>query len=119
MTDDVRAIGQRMYDAFNTGDFDAAKTIFADDFVSHPLGTTGAASVTASWTRFHAAYPDVRVAVEDMLVDGDRVAVRTTLRGTPADVAGEDPPTMFEIFRVHDGRIAELWGVSTLDRRGR
>jgi hypothetical protein len=32
-------------------------------------------------------------------------------------VPGEQPPTMLEIFRVHDGRIAELWGLSSLQRR--
>jgi predicted SnoaL-like aldol condensation-catalyzing enzyme len=117
MTDDPRTVGRRIYDAFNAGDFEAAETIFADDFVSHSLGTTGSASVAASWRRFHAAFPEARVAVEDLLVDGDRVAVRTTLRGMPADVAGDEPPTMIEIFRVHEGRVAELWGVSTLDRR--
>ncbi|MFD1535579.1 ester cyclase [Nonomuraea guangzhouensis] len=114
MTDDVRAVGWRMYEAFNTHDFGAAESIFAADFVSHPLGTTGAESVTRSWTRFHERFPDVEVVVEDMLVDGDKVAVRTTLRGIPADAAGQRPPTMLEIFRVQDGRIAELWGVSTL-----
>ena len=114
MTDDVRAVGQRMYEAFNTHDFGAAENIFAADFVSHPLGTTGVESVTRSWTRFHERFPDVQVVVEDMLIDGDKVAVRTTLRGIPADAAEQRPPTMLEIFRVRDGRIAELWGVSTL-----
>lgn len=114
MTDDVRAVGRRMYEAFNTHDFGAAETIFSADFVSHPLGTTGAESVTRSWTRFHERFPDVQVVVEDMLVDGDKVAVRTTLHGIPADAAGQRSPTMLEIFRVRDGRIAELWGVSTL-----
>ncbi|MEV6157745.1 nuclear transport factor 2 family protein [Nonomuraea sp. NPDC052129] len=115
MTDDVRAVGQRMYEAFNAHDFGAAETIFAPDFVSHPLGTTGAESVVWAWTRFHERFPDVRVIIEDMLVDGDKVAVRTTLHGLPADVVEQQPPpTMLEIFRVRDGRIAELWGLSAL-----
>jgi predicted ester cyclase len=57
-------------------------------------------------------FPDVQVIVEDMLIDGDKAAVRTTLHGIPAGAAEQPPPTMIEIFRVHDGRIAELWGVS-------
>jgi predicted SnoaL-like aldol condensation-catalyzing enzyme len=119
MTDDVRAIGQRMYEAFNTHDFRAAETIFSADFVSHPLGTTGAESITKSWTQFHAMFPDVQVIVEDMLIDGDRAAVRTTLHGIPADATEQPRPTMMEIFRVNNGRIAELWGVSTLNRPDR
>jgi predicted SnoaL-like aldol condensation-catalyzing enzyme len=118
MTDDVRALAQRMYDAFNTGDVAAAETIFSAGFVSHPLGTTGVESVMTSWTRMIATFPDIQVVVEDMLVDGDRAAVRTTLHGLPVD-ANPQLPTMMEIFRVQDGRIAELWGMSTLNRPGR
>ncbi|WP_326819769.1 nuclear transport factor 2 family protein [Streptosporangium sp. NBC_01639] len=118
MTDDVRAIGRRMYEAFNARDIAATETIFSVDFVSHAMGTTGAESVRKAWTGLHTMFPDVRVVVEDMLVDGDRAAVRTALHGIPATAGEERPPTMMEIFRVRDGRIAELWGVSTLKRPG-
>jgi predicted ester cyclase len=119
MTDDVKAIGQRMYEAFNARDIVAAKTIFSADFVSHPLGTTGVESITKAWTGLHTMFPDARVIVEDMLIDGDRAAVRTTWHGIPAGAAEQPPPTMMEIFRVQDGRIAEVWGVSTLNRPDR
>jgi ketosteroid isomerase-like protein len=120
MTDDTATIGRRMYAAFNARDLAAARTLFTPDFVSHPLGTTGPDAVTRSWSRMISAYPDLRVVVEDMLVDhdGTRVAVRTSLHGLPEDVvAPEQPaPEMLEIFRVDAGRIAELWGLSTLTR---
>jgi predicted SnoaL-like aldol condensation-catalyzing enzyme len=112
MTDDARAVARRMYEAFNTHDHAAAERIFTTDFYSHPLGTTGPAGVTRSWQRFHDAFPEATVVVEDMVIEGDRVAVRTTVHG----VSDEDPPTMLEIFRVRDGRIAELWGLSSLRR---
>ena len=91
--DDVRAIGRRMYEAFNAHDFGAAETIFSLDFVSHPLGTTGVESVTKSWARFHAQFPDAQVIVEDLLVDGDKAAVRTTVHGIPAVAADQARPT--------------------------
>ncbi|GGV02406.1 hypothetical protein GCM10010211_82190 [Streptomyces albospinus] len=47
-----------------------------------------------------------------MLVEGDKAAVRTSVHGVP----GQQPPTMLEIFRVRDGRIPELWGLSCLRR---
>ncbi|WP_327179012.1 ester cyclase [Streptomyces sp. NBC_01335] len=74
MTDDARAIAQRMYEAFNARDLTAAKTIFSGSFVSHPLGTD---SVVKAWSGLHAMFPDIRVVVEDMLVDADNIAVPT------------------------------------------
>ena len=112
MSADVRAAARRMYDAFNAYDHTAAGHIFTADFYSHPMGTTGPESVTRSWQRFHDMFPDAHVVVEDMVVEGDKAAVRTSVHGVP----GEQPPTMLEIFRVRDGRIAELWGLSSLQR---
>ncbi|MGY0060716.1 ester cyclase [Streptomyces sp. LZ34] len=112
MTEDVRAVARRMYAAFNAHDHAAAQEIFAVDFYSHPLDATGHESVTRAWQRFHEAFPDAQVVVEDMVVEGDKAAVRTSVRGVP----GQQPATMLEIFRVRDGRIAELWGLSSLQR---
>ncbi|MER6509402.1 nuclear transport factor 2 family protein [Nonomuraea sp. NPDC001636] len=112
MTEDARAAAHRMYAAFNARDHAATTEIFAADFHSHPLGTTGPDSVSQAWQRFHEAFPDVQVVVEDLIVEGDTVAVRTSVHGIP----DREPPTMLEMLRVRDGRIAELWGLSSLRR---
>ncbi|WP_051812728.1 ester cyclase [Streptomyces sp. NRRL S-340] len=121
MTDDVqeaRAVGLRMYEAFNGRDLAGLRTILAPDFVSHPLRTTGVGAVADAWSRMFAAHPGIQVVVEDMLVDHDRVAVRSVLRGLSDSVpGGADPaPAMMEIFRVRHGLIAELWGLSSFGR---
>ncbi|MCX4791789.1 ester cyclase [Streptomyces sp. NBC_01221] len=121
MTDDVheaRAVGLRMYEAFNGRDLAALETILAPDFVSHPLRTAGIGAVADAWSRMFAAHPDIQVTVEDMLVDRDRVAVRSVLRGLSNSVpdGAESAPIMMEIFRVQHGLIAELWGLSSLGR---
>ncbi|MEU4342602.1 nuclear transport factor 2 family protein [Nocardia sp. NPDC023852] len=113
MTDDVRAVARGMYAAFNARNHDAAEDIFTADFYSHPLDMTGPDSVTRSWQRFHETFPEAQVIVEDMIVENDTVAVRTSVHGIP----DQPEPTMLEIFRVRDGRIAELWGLSSLQRR--
>jgi predicted SnoaL-like aldol condensation-catalyzing enzyme len=116
MTAETKSIGLRMYEAFNARDLSNLNAVLAEDFVSHPLGTTGIAPVAQAWSGLFAACPDIRVTVEDMLVDGDKVAVRSLPHGVPGGER-EAAPAMMEIFRVRQGRIAELWGVSALGRR--
>ncbi|MFB6715192.1 MULTISPECIES: ester cyclase [unclassified Streptomyces] len=115
---EARAVGLRMYEAFNGRDLAALETILAPDFVSHPLRTAGIGAVADAWATMFAAHPDIQVSVEDMLVDRDRVAVRSALRGLSNSLlnGAEPAPNMMEIFRVQHGLIAELWGLSSLAR---
>jgi predicted SnoaL-like aldol condensation-catalyzing enzyme len=111
--DEVRALGYRMHEAFNTGNLAAADEIFAPGFVSHPLGTVGAESVKRSWSSMQRRFPELRSVVEDVLVDGDKAAMRSTLHGVQP-TASRRLPEIIEVYRVENGRIAELWGVTTL-----
>ena len=115
--DEMKELAHRMYAAANAGDLDAADGIFAAGFRSHAMGTTGPGAVKKAWAAIREKYPDLRVSVEDMLADGDKLAVRTTVHGTPADQAGEPRPTIMEIIRMADGQIAELWGITDLHWR--
>ena len=70
----------------------------------------------AAWMR--AGLPDLRIEIEDMIEEGDQVAVRYVCRGTHlASLLGEavtsNPVivTGCTVFRVADGRIAEDWEV--------
>ena len=111
MTDEARAAALRMYTAFNNHDHAAALEIFTDDFYSHPLKTTGPRSIVESWQRLHEAFPGARVEVEEIVVDGDSVATRLSVHGIP-----DQTPMMLEMYRVRDGRIAELWALTSLRR---
>ena len=111
--DEMKELANRMYAAANAGDLDEVDGIFAADFRSHPMGTTGTGAVKKAWAAIREKYPDLTVSVEDMLADGDRLAVRTIVHGTHAD----EPPTIMEIIRMADGRIVELWGVTNLSWR--
>lgn len=109
--DDAIALVRRMQECFNTRRFDAAADLFTPDFFSHPLGTTGFPAGREAWRTLVARFPEVQVVADDILVDGDRVAARSSVTGTGAP---EDapPPMLFEIFRTTDGRLAEMWGVT-------
>lgn len=110
--DDMRALAYRMHEAASAGDFDAVDEIFAPDFVSHGLNTTGREPIRAAWRAIRQKYPELRTEIQDMLVDGDRVALRSVVHGVES--RDGNPPTVLEIVRMADGRIAELWGATNV-----
>jgi predicted SnoaL-like aldol condensation-catalyzing enzyme len=109
--EDASALVQWMQECFNTRQFDQADDLFTPGFFSHPLGTTGFQAVSGAWRNLTARFPGMRVAADDILADGDKVAVRSSVGGTGAP-DGNAPPMLLEIFRIEDGRLAEMWGAT-------
>jgi predicted SnoaL-like aldol condensation-catalyzing enzyme len=109
--EDASALVQRMQECFNTRQFDDADDLFTPGFFSHPLGTTGFEAGKDAWRKVVAQFPGMRVVAQDILVDGDKVAVRSSVEGI-ATPDGDAQPTLIEIFRIDDGRLAETWGIT-------
>jgi predicted SnoaL-like aldol condensation-catalyzing enzyme len=110
--EDASALVERMQECFNSRRFDEADGLHTPDFFSHPLGVTGFEAGKDAWRTLVARFPGIRVIAQDILVDGDKAAVRSTVEGiVPPD--GDAQPMLFEIFRIDDGRFAEMWGAST------
>ncbi|GAA3483022.1 ester cyclase [Streptomyces yanii] len=115
----------RLHDAVNTGDAEViSKTIdeiVAPDVLFHapvPTGAAGAQALKQVWAVLLRAFPDLHVAVEDVIAKGDRVVCRNTVTGTHLGEYRDLPPTgksvrynEIFIFRFVGGRIAEIWGV--------
>jgi steroid delta-isomerase-like uncharacterized protein len=62
------------------------------------------------------SFPDLTVEVHDVIAEGDRVAVRLTMRGTQLGEFSGMPPTGRRIvssamnsYRINDNRIVEEW----------
>ncbi|MDN3354873.1 ester cyclase [Actinomadura sp. DC4] len=120
-----KAAFMRLHDAMNSGDVEVmAKTIdevVAPDVLIRtplPIGATGAEALKQVWTVLLRAFPDLHVAVEDLIAEGDRVVSRNTVTGTNRGEYMGRPPTgrpvtynEIFIFRFAGGRIAETWGV--------
>ena len=120
-----KATTRRLYDAMITGDAEViSKTI--DEVVEpnvlyhapNPTGAAGAQVLKQVWPVILRAFPDLHVAVEDVIAEGDKVVVRDTVAGTHRGEYRGLPPTgksvtYNEIFilRLAGGRIAEIWGV--------
>jgi|SRR5881398_3183956 len=107
---DMKTLGYRIYDAFNARDIAAAEELFAPNFISHALGTVG--GLRTSLTSLFTKYPAIHVVVEDLLVEGDKVALRMAIQGVPR-VPGRPEPTMMEFFRTENGRVVEVWGAGS------
>ncbi|MFJ8162451.1 ester cyclase [Streptomyces sp. NPDC096136] len=115
----------RFHDAVNTGDTELiAHTIdevFTPDVLFHapvPNGATGVQALKQVWTVLLRAFPDLHVAVEDAIAEGDKLVFRNTVTGTHrGDYRGLPPtgrPVRYAeifVFRFTGGRIAEIWGV--------
>ena len=69
---------------------------------------------------YFAAFPDASATIEDMVAEGDKVAVRVTWRAThKGEFMGITPTgkqiemTNTLIFRIADGKLVENW--ATID----
>ena len=121
-----KAAFSRFHDAVNTGDLEVISTmideVVAPDVLFHapvPTGATGVQALRQVWEVLLRAFPDLHVAVEDLIAaEGDKVVARNTVTGThQGDFRGLPPSgksvTYNEIFivRFAGRRIAEIWGV--------
>lgn len=121
-----KAVVRRWFQAFNDGDMTAEAAVRAPEFLAHVAGLAGPLD-GAGWQQFIAAFltgfPDLRLTIDDLLAEGDRVAVRWTLHGTQLGAFMGIAPTgkpvtisAIEINRISDGHVAEHWVV--LDQLG-
>jgi steroid delta-isomerase-like uncharacterized protein len=109
---------RQMYDALSTGDTTLADQALAADWEAHPALRTGAgpAGWKATIAHLRGAFTDLTVTIEDVVVAGDRVAVRTVTRGVHTGellgVPGTGRPVEFraaDFHRLTGGRIAATW----------
>ena len=96
----------------------AVNELVADSFTSHTwhFEEDGRSKLRAAAERLRFALDDVTFDVEDMIAEGDRVAVRLTASARQVGELMGMPPTgksysigEIHIFRVEDGKIAEHW----------
>ena len=114
-----KTIVERSEEIWNTGDAVNADEVFAADFVNHDPALTDVAdleSLKGFVVLTHTAFPDFHVEVEDMVAEGDRVAIRRTVTATHrTDFMGIPATgrkiqwTGMTVYRIADGKIVESW----------
>ena len=116
MTTENAQLVRRLYtDYLNTGHADKLGEIVSPQFVG--VGPErGPAAFGGVITALRGAFPDLVYTVEDVVAEGDRVAVRWTWRGTHKHAFRSFAPTGkqvtntgFAIFQVTDGKLTRAW----------
>lgn len=115
--DDVKRVGLAYYELVNERRMDELQALVADDYVGHGLGGAGGAEAVRRDTEgFLAGFPDAHFTVEDVIAEGDKVVIKTTLRGTHQGPFAGVPASGnrieiggCDVFRIRDGKIAEGW----------
>jgi steroid delta-isomerase-like uncharacterized protein len=117
--DKNKAIAMRVFEEiFNQGKFQVADEIYAPDFVNHGSHRNVDLQEDQAWVHAEKkAFPDLRMSAQEMVAEGDKVAVLWTFQGTHTGSGYEGlPPTGtrvevrgMTIWRIVDGRIVEEW----------
>ena len=104
---------------FNEGQLDKLEELLSPYYVFHdaPPGTPkGPDAIKQVVTMFRGAFPDLKITIEDMIAEGDKVCARATTRGTHKGTLFGIPGTGkvvtmtgLTMVTIIDGRLVESW----------
>ena len=120
-TEENKANSRRFYEeVINGKNLAAVDELVADNFVAHdfppdlPPGPTGLKIIVSA---FHTGFPDGHLTIDQMIAEGDIVAIRLTFRGTHTGEFQGIAPTgkavtvpVLDMVHIVDGKAIELWG---------
>jgi predicted ester cyclase len=124
--DDNKAVVLRLFEAINERALHRLDEVVDADVVDHNavifMQPEGPGGVDEGIRMLLAGFPDLEIRVDEVVAEADRVVARFVLSGTnTGEYRGFPAPTNrhFEnegiaIFRIHDGKVAEIRG--TADR---
>ena len=116
-TEQNKALVRRFItEVFEQGRDEAVDELCADDFIGHTWGEVDRDGLKAAMDRVGKALADAHFAIDDMIAEDDRVAVRVTasarqvgeFMGLPATGRSYEIGEI-HIFRLRDGKVTEHW----------
>jgi predicted ester cyclase len=121
---DNAEIVRRLFDAYETNDAAQMDALLAPTFTAHGLPPQlgdGPSALKATARLMHDALAECRCDIEDLIANGDRVAVRYTTQARHVGELFGAPPsgqtvtfTGIEIFLLLDGKVVEYWGEANM-----
>jgi predicted ester cyclase len=118
VSEENKAIARRVYEIVWRGDFGQAREIVDEDAPDNELlPDHPPAKLMETFAEAREAFPDLSVAVEGLMAEGDRVAVRVVTRGTHRGEFQGIAPTgkrvevrAIDMFRISGSKLVEHWG---------
>ena len=115
-----KALVRSFMDQMVAGDTTKVDSLFADAFVDHqsmPGMAPGREGLKSMIVGFHSAFPDLKMTMNDISTDGDKVWMYSTMSGTmKGPLMGMKPTGKsfsvdgFDLVRIENGKIVEHWG---------
>jgi steroid delta-isomerase-like uncharacterized protein len=117
MSERIKTAIRRLIDEFwNEKNSGVEDELFAPDAVIYDSGVPLPNLGKEFFTSIRTAFPDIRVTADDMVAEGDKVALRWTSTGTHRGELQGIPPTNRQvtvigitIYRFAGDRIVEEW----------
>jgi predicted ester cyclase len=108
---------RRFYDeAINQKKLAVIEELFGASYVSHDL-PSDPTELKHFINGFHLAFPDGQITIEEIIAEGDTIALRGTFHGTQTGQFQDIPPTgktvtvpALDMYRLSEGKIVEHWG---------
>jgi predicted ester cyclase len=123
MSEKNKEIVRKFIEEFlNKGTVSVVDEIFSPDFHNHdfiPGIPPDREGVKQNSAMMRSIFPDMVVTCDDVVAEGDKVAVRMTIRGThKGEFAGIAPTgkvitfSAISITRIADGKFIERWSIT-------
>ena len=105
-------------EVWGLGKLDALDDIVSQDIVIHVPGRDieGIENFKKFIMSYRSAFPDVKITIEELITQGDKVVERMTIRGSHQGELQGIPPTGkqikitgIDIARFLDGKMVERW----------
>ena len=116
-----KLVVKKVFEGINNQDLEVLDQLLNIDFVWHGNNDQSKANYQKDVEAVIAAFPDAKWAIEEILGEEDKVIVRWTFSGTQRNdwegvPASEKRVTYggITIFRLVDGKIAEVWNNENL-----
>ena len=123
-----KALVRHLFEVINNGELDQLRDLVDANVVDHNavifMQPEGPGAVEDGIRLLRQGFPDLRINIEELVAEGDRVVARLTMSGTnTGEYRGLPAPTQqhfrseaIAILRIADAKVTEIRG--TADRLG-